>query len=71
MQKKKENNMSERITLSLDENSWELKLIEAMIEEITTQNEIAEVLMWDDSTAKVAAMTLRTLIREAKAIGNE
>jgi len=63
--------MSERITLSLDENSWELQLIEAMIEEITTQNEIAEVLMWDNSNAKVAAMTLRTLIREAKAIGNE
>ena len=42
-----------------------------MIEEITTQNEIAEVLMWDNSNAKVAAMTLRTLIREAKAIGNE
>ena len=63
--------MSERITLSLDENSWELKLIEAMIEEITTQNEIADLLMWDNSTAKVAARTLRTLIREAKAIGNE
>jgi len=70
-QKKKGNNMSERITLSLDENSWELKLIEAMIEEITTQNEIADLLMWDNSTAKVAARTLRTLIREAKAIGNE
>jgi len=63
--------MSEKITLSLDENSWELKLIEAMIEEITTQNEIAEVLMWDDSTAKVAAMTLRTLIREGKESRNE
>jgi len=63
--------MSERITLSLDENSWELKLIEAMIEEITTQNEIAEVLMWDDSTAKVAAMTLKTLIRESKESSNE
>ena len=63
--------MSGRITLSLDENSWELKLIEAMIEEITTQNEIAEVLMWDDSTAKVAAMTLKTLIREAKESSNE
>ena len=63
--------MSKRITLSLDENSWELKLIEAMIEEITTQNEIAEVLMWDDSTAKVAAMTLKTLIREAKESSNE
>lgn len=63
--------MSERITLSLDENSWELKLIEAMIEEITTQNEIAEVLMWDDSTAKVAAMTLKTIIREAKEIRND
>ena len=63
--------MSEKITLTLDENSWELQLIEAMIEEITTQNEIAEVLMWDNSNAKVAAMTLRTLIREAKAIGNE
>ena len=63
--------MSQKITLTLDENSWELQLIEAMIEEITTQNEIAEVLMWDDSNAKVAAMTLRTLIREAKAIGNE
>lgn len=63
--------MSGRITLSLDENSWELKLIEAMIEEITTQNEIAEVLMWDDSTAKVTAMTLKTLIREAKATANE
>ena len=63
--------MSERITLSLDENSWELQLIEAMIEEITTQNEIAEVLMWDDSTAKVAARTLRTLIREAKESRNE
>jgi len=63
--------MSERITLSLDENSWELKLIEAMIEEITTQNEIADLLMWDNSTAKVAARTLRTLIREAKAIRNE
>ena len=63
--------MSERITLSLDENSWELQLIEAMIEEITTQNEIAEVLMWDDSTAKVAAMTLKTLIRESKESSNE
>ena len=63
--------MSERITLSLDENSWELKLIEAMIEEITTQNEIAEVLMWDDSTAKVATMTLKTLIRESKESSNE
>ena len=63
--------MSGRITLSLDENSWELKLIEAMIEEITTQNEIAEVLMWDDSTAKVAAMTLKTLIRESKKSCNE
>jgi len=63
--------MSERITLSLDENSWELKLIEAMIEEITTQNEIAEVLMWDDSTAKVAAMTLKALIRESKESSNE
>ena len=63
--------MSEKITLSLDENSWELKLIEAMIEEITTQNEIADLLMWDNSTAKVAARTLRTLIREAKAIRNE
>ena len=63
--------MSEKITLTLDENSWELKLIEAMIEEITTQNEIAEVLMWDDSTAKVAAMTLRTLIREGKESRNE
>ena len=63
--------MSERITLSLDENSWELKLIEAMIEEITTQNEIAEVLMWDDSTTKVAAMTLKTLIRESKESSNE
>ena len=63
--------MSEKITLTLDENSWELQLIEAMIEEITTQNEIAEVLMWDDSTAKVAAMTLKTLIRESKESSNE
>ena len=63
--------MSGRITLSLDENSWELKLIEAMIEEITTQNEIADVLMWDDSTAKAAAMTLKTRIREAKERSNE
>ena len=63
--------MSEKITLTLDKNSWELQLIEAMIEEITTQNEIAEVLMWDDSTAKVAAMTLRTLIREGKESRNE
>ena len=63
--------MSEKITLTLDENSWELQLIEAIIEEITTQNEIAEVLMWDDSTAKVAAMTLRTLIREGKESRNE
>ena len=58
--------MSERITFSLDENSWELQLIEAVIEEITTQNDIAEVLMWDDGTAKLAAMTLKTRIREAK-----
>jgi len=35
------------LTLSLEENSRELKLIEAIIEEITTQNEIAEVLMWN------------------------
>ena len=63
--------MSEKITLTLDENSWELQLIEAMIEEITTQNIIADVLMWDDSTAKVAAMTLRTLIREAQKARNE
>ena len=63
--------MSEEIKLTLHENSWEFKLIEAMIEEITTQNIIADVLMWDDSTAKVAAMTLRTLIREAQEASNE
>lgn len=70
-QKKRENKMSEEIKLTLHENSWEFKLIEAMIEEITTQNIIADVLMWDDSTAKVAAMTLRTLIREAQKARNE
>ena len=57
-----------RSTLSQDRISWDEKLIEAKIEENTKQNEIAEVLVGYDSTAKVAVMTLRTLIREAKGV---